>query len=83
MSSNKAEASPVPVSINTDSTLKNDEGDKVNFLNLQCHIAEKLKMPKTQLSYENLRERLIAVLITCHSALHQTKHLTDNYVSSF
>lgn len=83
MSSKQADASPVPVAITSaTSSSGHDEVDKVNFLNLQCHISnEHEKVSITPLSDAVLRERLRAVLLSCHSALHQTKHLTDNYVS--
>lgn len=72
MYSNQAEASPIP----------GDEVDKVNFLNLQCDISsDKSRNTKASMSDSELRERLVAVLISCNSALHITKHLTDNYVS--
>jgi hypothetical protein len=71
MYSNQAEAHPVP----------HDEVDKVNFLNLQCDISDDKNLQKSSMSDEKLKERLVAVLISCNSALHTTKHLTDNYVS--
>lgn len=83
MSSRQAEASPVPVAITSEtSSAGHDEVDKINFLNLQCHIAnEHASAPMAPLNDAVLKERLRAVLLSCHSALHQTKHLTDNYVS--
>lgn len=82
MSSKHAEASPVPVAITSETSSGHDEVDKINFLNLKCHIAdENPKLPITPLSDAVLKERLRAVLHSCHSALHQTKSLTDNYVS--
>jgi hypothetical protein len=78
MYSNQAEASPIPATIDSSS---HDEVDKINFLNLQCDISANEDLPRVPLSDEVLRERLRAVLISCNSALHTTKHLTDNYVS--
>lgn len=77
MSSKQTDASPVPVITSPGI----DEVDKVNFLNLQCHISSEKAVPSPSLSDAALRERLKAVLLSCHSALHQTKTLTDNYVS--
>lgn len=82
MSSNQAESSPVPATITSETSSGNDAVDKINFINLQCEVSsEHRKVPKTPLNDAALRERLVAVLISCHSALHQTKHLTDSYVS--
>lgn len=79
MSTNQAESSPIPATVVEAS---NDVPDKINFLNLQCQVSsEHRTISKASLSDEVLRERLVAVLISCHSALHQTKSLTDSYVS--
>lgn len=84
MSSNKTNANPVPATISSGIPNRHDESDKMNFLNLQCDISNDYnkKASKDALNDVVLKERLVAVLISCHSALHQTKHLTDNYVSS-
>ena len=71
---NQAEASPIPAT-------SHDDVDKVNFLNLQCQSSPSGIIPKTGLSDSALRQRLVDVLVSCNSALHITKHLTDNYVS--
>lgn len=77
MSSEQAEASPVPVAPSG-----HDELDKVNFLNPKCHISEgSTHGPITPLSDDALKARLGAVLLTCHSALHSTKSFTEDYVS--
>lgn len=83
MSSNKADANPVPATITSGTANSHDETDKINFLNLQCDISNDYnkKASKNALNDVVLKERLVAVLVSCHSALHQTKHLTDNYVS--
>lgn len=81
MSSNRAQAHPVPATISSERCLGHDEVDKINFLNLQCDVSSGKKLSKAPLNDAALRERLVAVLISCHSALHQTKHLTDSYVS--
>jgi hypothetical protein len=73
MCSNQVKAGPIPAS---------DEMSKVNFLNLQCKGSQDEDVPHTPMSDSELRERLKAVLYSCHSALHTTKHLTEDYVSS-
>lgn len=84
MSSNKTDAKPVPAMISSEIPNSHDETDKINFLKLQCDISNDYnkKASRNALNDVVLKERLVAVLISCHSALHQTKHLTDNYVSS-
>lgn len=81
MSSNRAESSPVPATITSNTSSGHDEIDKYNFLNLKCDASNENKLSKVSLSDIQLRGRLVAVLVSCNQALHQTKHLTDNYVS--
>lgn len=83
MSSNQAESSPIPATLTSDTSSGYDAVDKINFLNLHCEVStDHKKIPKAlSNNVALLRERLVAVLVSCHSALHQTKHLTDSYVS--
>lgn len=82
MSSNSAQANPIPRKSSGSMSVGKDEVDKINFMNLQCSNVDGNRiLSATPLSNEVLLERLKAVVISCNAALHQTKGLTDSYVS--
>ncbi|CRK91186.1 CLUMA_CG004869, isoform B [Clunio marinus] len=78
MSSNQAEGRSIVYASSEENSSGRDESDKIDFLNLQC-VVERDK-PKAPLSDSALKSRLEAVLLSCRSALFQTKDLTDNYI---
>lgn len=83
MSSNSAQANPIPRKSSGSTSVGKDEVDKINFMNLQCSNVDGNRiLSSAPLSNDVLLERLKAVVISCNSALHQTKGLTDNYVST-
>lgn len=81
MSSNSAQANPIHHKAST--SAGKDEVDKINFMNLQCSNVDGNRiLSNTPLSNDALLKRLKAVVISCNMALHETKGLTDNYVST-
>lgn len=82
MSTNKAEAVPVPLHHSNKSSEESPpQGKEKNFLNPQCENESKNTLQKALLNDAELRQRLEDILRSCRYSLFRTNHLTADYVS--